>query len=318
MFPRHTAFLQRKNCARGSADFDNDGYADLAVGVPGKIVDEQDGAGAVNVLYGGPGGLTAAGAQIWSQESPGVIGFPEAQDNFGASLAWGDIDGNGFDDLVIGAPDENYGDIDDGVFHVLYGSAAGLTSNGDQVFGQRNTGELSNQFGDRFGASIAVGDFNGDGFDDVGAGAPGQDLTSADNGIIAIVYSSGSGLTGSGNAAFRLNHFGLFLGLRDEFGHTLSAGDFNGDGECDLAIGAPYRTHHGSLWLALSSWRTDRPAESLPLAPVVEENSGAGADAGDALGFALATETSTAMASQTLQLASQHRLPPVITERAWC
>jgi FG-GAP repeat len=73
------------------ADFNNDGADDLAVGVP---FEEQSGtavdAGAVNVLYGSPAGLTGTGSQVLTQDTPGVPGGAEAFDNFGFTLATGD------------------------------------------------------------------------------------------------------------------------------------------------------------------------------------------------------------------------------------
>jgi hypothetical protein len=68
------------------AGFKGDGYADLAVGVPGEGVDGRDDAGAVNVLYGSVGGLSSAGDQLWHQNQPGVAGSAQADDLFGATL----------------------------------------------------------------------------------------------------------------------------------------------------------------------------------------------------------------------------------------
>jgi len=69
------------------ADFDNDGFADLAVGVSSEDVGAIVDAGAVNVLYGSAGGLTGAGSQLFTQASPEPPGTAEAGDLFGAALA---------------------------------------------------------------------------------------------------------------------------------------------------------------------------------------------------------------------------------------
>ena len=91
------------------ADFDGDGFADLAVGVPGEDVGTVADAGAVNVIYGGPTGLTAAGNQLWTQDSEGIKGTQEPGDEFGFSLAAADFDRDGFADLAVGVPGEDVG-----------------------------------------------------------------------------------------------------------------------------------------------------------------------------------------------------------------
>jgi FG-GAP repeat len=68
-------------------DFNGDGFADLAVDVPGEKVDGDDHAGAVNVLYGTAAGLSAAGNQFWHQNQSGISGAAEPFDEFGNSLA---------------------------------------------------------------------------------------------------------------------------------------------------------------------------------------------------------------------------------------
>ncbi|TMK96665.1 MAG: hypothetical protein E6G40_10595 [Actinobacteria bacterium] len=74
------------------SDFNNDGFADLAIGVRGEDVGTVPGAGAVNVLYGSAGGLQATSPddQFWNQDSPGVRDTAEAGDDFGYSLGAGD------------------------------------------------------------------------------------------------------------------------------------------------------------------------------------------------------------------------------------
>src|SRR5262249_29243939 len=87
------------------ADFNGDGYEDLAVGVPGEGILVQgvimSGAGAVNVIYGSATGLNPTGNQFWFQELPGIAReHSEPGDNFGATLAAGDFNGDGFADLA--------------------------------------------------------------------------------------------------------------------------------------------------------------------------------------------------------------------------
>jgi hypothetical protein len=115
------------------ADFNNDGADDLAVGVPDENVGSIPAAGGVNVLYGAAGGLTGSGSQFFTQ----VGSAPEPADFFGAALATGDFNHDGFADLAVGAPFEDAGStVDAGAVSVLYGSAGGLTRTGGQIFTQ--------------------------------------------------------------------------------------------------------------------------------------------------------------------------------------
>ena len=111
------------------ADFDNDGFADLAVGVPREGVGTAELAGAVNVLDGSANGLSGAGSQLFVQGGGGVSDAAEPFDFFGNALAAGDFDNDGFIDLAIGVPGEDIGTIADaGAVNVLYGSASGLSA----------------------------------------------------------------------------------------------------------------------------------------------------------------------------------------------
>jgi hypothetical protein len=217
----------------GAADFNHDGFADLAVGVPG----ENGRAGAVNVLYGAGGGLSGSGGQVFFQ----VGGTPESFDFFGSALATGDFNGDGFADLAAGAYNEDVGSVSQaGAVSVLYGSAAGLTTTGGRLFTQvADTAEAA----DQFGRALAAGDFNGDGFADLAAGAPGENNVgiSAGPGAVSVLYGSAGGLTTTGGRLF--TQVADTAEDQDQFGAALAAGDFNHDGFVDLAAGAPGENH---------------------------------------------------------------------------
>ncbi len=87
-------------------DFNGDGFADLAIGVPNEAVGTVTNAGAVNVIYGSTGGLSATATpdQFWTQNTPNVAGVADVDDAFGKALAAGDFNGDGFADLAIGRP----------------------------------------------------------------------------------------------------------------------------------------------------------------------------------------------------------------------
>jgi hypothetical protein len=235
---------------------------DLAIGVPDEGLEGVEGAGtveavgAVNVLYGSQGGLSASGNQQWHQDVAGIAGRAEKNDHFGSALTAGDFNGDGFVDLAIGVPDEGLEGVEGagtieavGAVSVLYGSAAGLSANGDQQWHQDVTGVVGRaEKNDRFGAALAAGDFNHDGRADLAVGVPNEGLEGVQGGgmipkagAVGVLYGSNAGLTASGNQQWHQDVAGV-AGRAEEndlFGSALAAGDFNGDGFADLAIGAP-------------------------------------------------------------------------------
>jgi hypothetical protein len=229
-----------------SGDFDGDGFDDLAIGSPGETHGDDGSAGQVQVIYGSVNGLSNARGQIWHQDRPGVNGETESVDQFGGALAAGDFDADGVDDLAVGVPGEGLG----GVFFEYYGAGA------VQVFyGQFGSGlgtaranwieEGGMVFGyvgdnDNFGDTLAVGDFNNDGVDDLAIGAPGERNGSGEVSIVMGWF--GLGLTAHGSQVWSQNSAGVADSVEDydAFGYALAVGDWNADGFDDLAIGAPF------------------------------------------------------------------------------
>ena len=216
---------------QGAADFNNDGFPDVAIGAPGKTVNAVTKAGLVMEVGCNAGGVYSGAVQIWDQDA-GLLETCEEQDRFGEALAIGDFDGDGFSDLAVGTPYEDLGGEEDaGVVHVIYGGAGGLTSAANQLLAQDDAEE-----GDLFGIALATGDFDGDGHDDLAVGAPNEDIGAFNNaGDVLVYFGSGSGLDPADSQWIIQSYFDA----HHQFGLSLAEGDFDDDGFSDLAIGAP-------------------------------------------------------------------------------
>ncbi|MGC0205106.1 FG-GAP and VCBS repeat-containing protein [Streptomyces levis] len=146
-----------------AGDFNGDGHRDLAIAAPLGKAGGKTGAGYVAVVYGTAAGLDSAKRQIISQATDGIPGVPEAGDHFGDRLTTGDLDDDGYTDLIVGVHAERIGSTDEsGVITVVWGGATGL----------RTATDLTTPLPDsrnELGWSVAAGDFDGDGVTDLAA-----------------------------------------------------------------------------------------------------------------------------------------------------
>ncbi len=266
---QHRPALMGTPIVSASSDFNNDGYADLAIGSYGEDIGANNDAGSVNVIYGTSNGLDDDGNQFWTAGTNGVQGAGSPDAGFGRTLAAGDFDGNGYTDLAIGAHQEDVSTTDmAGAVHVLYGSSCGLlgdvsgscTEDRDDQFLYQGatidggTIEGSLDASDFFGQSVDAGDFDGDGYDDLAVGAPGQDVNgNADAGAANVIYGSDTGLQ-AGRTGWRsdqiwaqgVNSVGDSAEENDRLGMALGVGDFDLNGADDLAVGTFYEDVGGA------------------------------------------------------------------------
>ena len=214
---------QNFGAAFTSADFDHDGYADLAVGVPG-LPDGQ--GGRVIVLPGSPAGLATSGG--YTVARPGT---PD-HDRFGSSLVTADFDGDGYADLAVGA---TTADRVEGPEYFPNGSVTVLHGGQGTFSARRSTVLHGRQSGDRydllFGSSLAVGDVDGDARPDLVVGSLGKPYDDGEgHGGSVSVCTSGSG----GPTGCRQVSYGPITGST-----ALAVGNVKGDGRDEIVVGQP-------------------------------------------------------------------------------
>jgi hypothetical protein len=241
-----------------AGDINGDGFADLIIGA--SWVDSNGfNSGASYVVFGGTNTGSTGSLNLSTLDSSNgfVVNGINQQDRLGSSVSSaGDINSDGFDDLIIGAPsaDAN-GNLSGASYVVLGGTNVGVSGSIDLSTLDGSNGFVINGItvGDGLGSSVsAAGDMNNDGFDDLIIGAPSADPNGSPSGASYVVLGGTNvGESGSidlstldGSNGFVIN--GITVG--DGLGSSVSAaGDMNNDGFDDLIIGAPSADPNGSF-----------------------------------------------------------------------
>ncbi|MGX1669666.1 FG-GAP-like repeat-containing protein [Streptomyces sp. NPDC055400] len=200
--------------AKYADDFNGDGHRDIAIGAPYKSVNGASAAGGVVVALGSATGLTTQKV-VLTQSSAGVPGAPEEGDHFGMSIASGDLDSDGYADLVVGADGEDVGSYEGrGSVTILWGGAKPFTSS------TTTTVDNSHQW-QSHGLDVAVGDFTGD---------SGADLAVIEPDAV-VLYKGGTSRESQTTPAYTMTVPGAQL-----LNWEAAVGDVNGDGKDDLAV----------------------------------------------------------------------------------
>jgi hypothetical protein len=202
-------------------DVNGDGYPDVVVGAV-KYAQTTVKGGAVFLFYGGPGGLSDQPDWFFGTDMNGA--------ELGTAVAnSGDINGDGYDDLVVGAPGCSNPEPKEGCVYVFFGSASGLGSAPDQVL------QLDRRDSYLGTAVDLAGDVNGDGYDDVIVGAKWFANNLTNEGAAFLFLGGPDGLSDAPVWQFEGNQARASLGTA-----VAGVGDVDGDGYADFLVGAPF------------------------------------------------------------------------------
>ena len=211
-----------------AGDVNGDGYADIIVGAPYVDYLGSEDEGAAWVWYGSENGVNN-GVNGDHSNASWKVRCNQAEATLGSSVSTaGDVNGDGYADVIVGAPLYNSGETDEGAAWVYHGSDTGLSTTPANM-------DEGNQSYAMFGRSVATaGDVNGDGYADIVVGAPGWNEGYSDNGVAFVWYGHAGGVSTTRD----WKAVGYETGA--QFGYSVAtAGDVNGDGYSDILVGAP-------------------------------------------------------------------------------
>ncbi|MBP6058863.1 MAG: FG-GAP repeat protein [Nitrosomonas sp.] len=235
----------------GAGDFNGDGFDDLLIGAPLSDVIGHD-AGFSYVVFGKASGFSASFELSSLDGSNGFRLDPPANNLTGWSVSGaGDINGDGFDDVIIGAPYAAPNGEKSGSSYIVFGQASGFSTTLDLSSLDGSTGFRVDGVSaeSQEGISVNAGDVNGDGFNDLLIGAYLASPNGEGSGSSYVVFGKDTGFDATldlssldGDNGFRMD--GVAAG--DESGYSISsAGDVNGDGFDDVIVGAPKADSNG-------------------------------------------------------------------------
>jgi hypothetical protein len=190
-------------------DINGDGYSDCVIGASGY----SSKTGRIYVYFGSTDGINSTSSPAF-QARDGAT----SAENFGGPLDIGDVNGDGYEDLAVGAPQYN---TNWGRAYIYHGSSAGILSSPSRT--------LTGTSASSFGGKLVIGDTNGDGYGDLAVSAP-----ATTNGNVYMFNGSGTGIGSTASKTLTGEN------SSDCFGFSITLGDINGDGYGDLVASSPY------------------------------------------------------------------------------
>lgn len=263
-------------------DINHDGLKDVAIGSQG---------GSVFIVYGNRNFGSTVSLSLLSGSDGFQIAAERPDSGLGHALASGDFNGDGKDDLGIGAPQQDaLNTFGSGMVYILYGVDGGPNGGNAKIFnltqidGNNGIRAYGLNSGEATGTSLALGDVNGDGFDDLLAGAPQKKGGTGKVYVLAGRADLGKDSQGNVTLALATQIFGENNG--DLLGTAVSTGDLNHDGVADLFLGAPKANSAGTVYTLYGSTNFNNPS-NITLADLTADKGfrilGADTNAGQAV-----------------------------------
>ena len=238
----------RFGTALATLDADGDGIDDMLVGAPADGTMGSD-VGAAYLLGGGTSGIVDVTA-----DADGVVygplsvlaGAPSGANTApsgGSAVGGGDVNGDGYDDLIIAAEGDDSGTVNGGAVYIVYGDSAATAGGLSITSDDADVAIAGESDGDGLASAINTEDLDGDGADDLILSATAYDVatsTTLDSDAGRVYLIQGGALSGSYPVASAAYATLSGSDTSDQFGWSVATGDVDGDGFLDLAIGAPF------------------------------------------------------------------------------